>query len=304
MMEMRKFENKLGNQHRNQIEGSGTFASAILLKHDDPSTIKMRTSTKKYLLLRLLKYVLLDILKNRMVLFYTLFLLATSFGLFSMSGDPTKGIASLLNIVLLVSPLLSLIFSTIYFYNSYEFIELLSAQPIQRKTILYSQYWGLCISLIVALVIGLGIPLLLFAPGKAALSLLIVSCGLTMAFVSLALLAALLTRDKARGIGLSLLLWFYFTFIYDALMLMIMFAYIDYPMETLTLTMISLNPIDLARVIVLLQLDVSALMGYTGAMLQDLFSSGKGVLLASGVMLIWILAPLRLAIKLFNKRDL
>jgi Cu-processing system permease protein len=200
--------------------------------------------------------------------------------------------------------LLSLIFSTIYFYNSYEFIELLSAQPIQRKTILYSQYWGLCISLLVALLIGLGIPLMIFAPGKAALTLLLVSCGLTMAFVSLALLAALLTRDKARGIGLSLLLWFYFTFIYDAMMLMIMFAYIDYPMETLTLTMISLNPIDLARVIVLLQLDVSALMGYTGAMLQELFSSGKGVILASSVMLIWIIAPLKLAVRLFNKRDL
>jgi Cu-processing system permease protein len=88
------------------------------------------------------------------------------------------------------------------------------------------------------------------------------------------------------------------------MMLMIMFAYIDYPMETLTLTMISLNPIDLARVIVLLQLDVSALMGYTGAMLQELFSSGKGVILASSVMLIWIIAPLKLAVRLFNKRDL
>ena len=288
----------------NKVDIQSGYASALSLSIEETDTITMTKSNRNNLLLRLLKYVLLDILKNRMVLFYTLFLLATSFGLFSMSGDATKGIASLLNIVLLVSPLLSLIFSTIYFYNSYEFIELLSAQPIQRKTILYSQYWGLCISLIVALVIGLGIPLLIFAPSKAALSLLIVSCGLTMAFVSLALLAALLTRDKARGIGLSLLMWFYFTFIYDAMMLMIMFAYIDYPMETITLTMISLNPIDLARVIVLLQHDVSALMGYTGALLQELFSSGKGVLLASGVMLIWIFVPLKLAIRLFNKRDL
>ncbi len=303
-MEISKFENRYKVQDRNNLDFREACISAILMEKDEPSIITMNTSTRNNLLLRLLKYVLLDILKNRMLLFYTLFLLATSFGLFSMSGDSMKGIASLLNIVLLVSPLLSLIFSTIYFYNSYEFIELLSAQPIQRKTILYSQYWGLCISLIVALVVGLGIPLFIFAPGKAALSLLLVSCGLTMAFVSLALLAAVLTRDKARGIGLSLLLWFYFTFIYDAMMLMIMFAYIDYPMETITLTMISLNPIDLARVIVLLQLDVSALMGYTGALLQELFSSGKGVLLASTVMLIWILAPLKLAVRLFNKRDL
>lgn len=301
-MEDRNYRNNNTGALGNEMQVKSVYYSALSLSTEE--TERMAKPKGNNLLIRLLKYVLLDILKNRMVLLYTLFLLATSFGLFSMSDDPTKGIASLLNIVLLVSPLLSLIFSTIYFYNSYEFIELLSAQPIQRKTILYGQYWGLCISLIVALAIGLGIPLLIFAPGKAALSLLLVSCGLTMAFVSLALLAALLTRDKARGIGLSLLMWFYFTFIYDAIMLMIMFAYIDYPMETITLILISLNPIDLARVIVLLQLDVSALMGYTGAMLQELFSTGKGVLLATGVMLLWILIPLRIAIKLFNKRDL
>jgi len=281
------------------------FFRSISPDKDNEIMLEMKTKIgNNSLMLRLLKYVLLDILKNRMVIFYTLFMLSVSFGLFFISGDATKGIASLLNIVLLVSPLLSIIFSTIYFYNSYEFIELLSSQPIRRKTILFSQYWGLCISLVLALIIGLGIPLLIFSPDKAALSLLLAACALTMAFVSLALLSALLTRDKARGIGLSILLWFYFTFLYDALMLMIMFAYIDYPMETITLAMIAMNPIDLARVIVLLQLDVSALMGYTGAMLQELFGTYLGVLSASLIMLLWILLPMAIATRLFNKRDL
>lgn len=287
-----------------QLDLNVTFESGLPLQKTIHSIDHMPPTKGNYLLLRLLKYVLLDILKNKMVLFYTLFLAAVSLGLFSMSGDATKGIASLLNIVLLVCPLLSLIFSTIYFYNSYEFIELLSAQPIQRKTILYSQYWGLCLSLIVALVVGLGIPLLLFAPGKAAFSLLLVSCGLTIVFVSLALLAALSTRDKARGIGVSLLLWFYFTFIYDAIMLMVMFAFIDYPMEKITLAMIALNPIDLGRVIVLLQLDVSALMGYTGALLQEILGSSTGILSATLVMLLWMFIPLKIALRLFNKKDL
>jgi len=281
------------------------FFRSISPEKDSEIMLEMKTKiSNNNLMLRLLKYVLLDILKNRMVIFYTLFMLSVSFGLLFISGDATKGIASLLNIVLLVSPLLSIIFSTIYFYNSYEFIELLSSQPIKRKTILFSQYWGLCISLVLALIIGLGIPLLIFSPDKAALSLLLAACALTMAFVSLALLSALLTRDKARGIGLSILLWFYFTFLYDALMLMIMFAYIDYPMETITLAMIAMNPIDLARVIVLLQLDVAALMGYTGAMLQELFGTYLGVLSAFFIMLLWILLPMAIATRLFNKRDL
>jgi Cu-processing system permease protein len=298
----------LSGNNREQVvvpfDLNDTFESKIPLQKNIHSLSNMNPTKGNYLLFRLLKYVLLDILKNKMVLFYTLFLVAVSLGLFSMSGDAVKGVASLLNIVLLVCPLLSLIFSTIYFYNSYEFIELLSAQPIQRKTILYSQYFGLCLSLIVALLVGLGIPLLIFSPGKAAFSLLIVSCGLTIVFVSLALLAALSTRDKARGIGLSLLLWFYFTFIYDAIMLMVMFAFIDYPMEKITLAMIALNPIDLGRVIVLLQLDVSALMGYTGALLQELLGTSSGILSATFVMLLWMFIPLKLALRLFNKRDL
>ncbi len=259
---------------------------------------------KKYLMLRLLKYVLLDILKNRMVIFYALFLFVISTGLFSISGDPTKGIASLLNVILLVTPLLSIIFATIYFYNSYEFIELLSSQPIQRKTILYSQYAGLTISLLLSLLTGLGIPLLIFAPTYESFILLLAACGLTMAFVSLALLSALFTRDKARGIGLSILLWFYFTILYDAFILMIMFAFMDYPMETATLVMVALNPIDLARVVVLMQLDISALMGYTGAMMQEILGKSQGVFAATFVMMLWIILPLTIAAGKFKRRDL
>ncbi len=110
--------------------------------------------------------------------------------------------------------------------------------------------------------------------------------------------------DKARGIGLSILLWFYFTILYDALMLMVMFAFIDYPMESVTLLMVMCNPIDLARVVVLLQLDISALMGYTGAMMQEILGKSRGVTVATVVMLLWMMVPLAIATVKFKKRDL
>lgn len=260
-------------------------------------------SSHSSLLLRLLKYVLLDILKNKMILFYTVFLFAVSFGILSMSGDAVKGIASLLNILLLVTPLLSIIFSTIYFYNSYEFIEVLASQPIRRRTILLSHYCGLCLSLLISLLVGAGIPLLMYAPELLSLTLLMTTGALTMVFVSLAMVAALFTRDKAKGIGLSILLWFYFSILYDALMLMIMFAFIDYPLEKATLAMIALNPVDLARTVVLLQMDISALMGYTGALMQDIMGNHTGVLAAGGIMMLWIILPLLLAVRKFNCRD-
>ncbi len=35
----------------------------------------------------------------------------------------------------------------------------------------------------------------------------------------------------------------------------------------------ALNPIDLSRILILLQLDVSAMMGYTGAVFKDFFGT-------------------------------
>lgn len=267
------------------------------------ATVSTDSARKSGVLPQLLKYVLIDILKNKMVLFYTIFLFGVSFGLMTMSGDPVKGMASLLNILLLVTPMLSIIFSTTYFYNAYEFTELLAAQPVKRSIILLSQYLGLSIALLLSLAIGAGIPLMMFAPGIAGWTLLAVTAALTLVFVSMAFLSALLSRDKARGIGLSLLLWFYFTLLYDALMLMVMFAFIDYPLEQFTLVMVALNPIDLARTIVLLQLDVSALMGYTGALMQEILGQNTGIIAATGILILWAALPLFIAVRRFNRRD-
>ena len=82
---------------------------------------------------KLFKYVFIDIVKNKIVLFYTLALLIISLSIFNISETSEKAIISLLNIELIVLPLICGVFSTIYFYNSSEFIEVLVAQPILRS---------------------------------------------------------------------------------------------------------------------------------------------------------------------------
>ncbi len=255
-------------------------------------------------MLRIIKYVLYDILQNRIVIGYTLFLLLVSIGLFNLSDDSTKGLVSLLNIILIVTPLVSIVFSTIHFYNASEFIELLAAQPIRRSVILWSEFVGLAAALKLAVLIGIGIPVLLFAPNGVGLSLVVVAAGLSVVFVSIALLAAVMTRDKAKGIGVALLLWFYFALLYDALVLILMFAFADYPLEKAMLAFVSLNPIDLARVVVLLQMDISALMGYTGALFQEILSNGWGIAFAVFMLLLWIGIPIGVAVRVFGKKDL
>lgn len=253
---------------------------------------------------RIVKYVLHDILRSRIALAYTIFLLVASIGLFNLGGDPAKGLVSVLSIVLMVVPLVSLVFATIHFYNSYEFIELLSSQPLKRDTILLGEYIGVSAALACAFLIGVAVPVMLY--DRSMTGLFIVTSGvlLTFVFVAIAFLGAVCTRDKARGIGVALLLWFFFVLIYDGIVLFILFAFQDYPLEKATIAMVALNPVDLARTMVLLHMDVSALMGMTGAILQEFLGSTLGVAYAFGVLLLWIAVPVVLALKVFRRKDL
>src|SRR4051794_2655117 len=196
---------------------------------------------------KIVKYVIVDILRNKIVLAYTLILLVLSLSIFSLEDNTAKGLLSLLNIILFIVPLVSIIFSTIYIYNSSEFIELLVSQPLKRKSIWLSLFFALSTSLTVAFFIGAGIPILLYNASPAGIMLLIAGAALSVIFVAIASLAAVLTRDKAKGIGISILLWIYFALIFDGIVLFLLFQFADYPMEKIMAGVSALNPIDLSR---------------------------------------------------------
>lgn len=252
---------------------------------------------------KIIKYVVLDIISNKIVIAYAVFLLIASLGLFLMEDVPEKSLTSMLTINLILVPLVSIIFSTIYIYNSSEFIELLSAQPVKRNTLWLSLFIGLSLSLGLAFVVGCGIPILIFAPTATGISLLVSGFMLSIIFVSIALLATVLTKDKAKGIGISLLLWFYFSLLFDGLVLFLLFQLLDYPLENLIVALSVLNPIDLARITTLIHMDVSALMGATSAVFKQSFSGYLGTCISIFVLLLWILIPLYFSLRKFKKKD-
>lgn len=251
-----------------------------------------------------IKYVVYDIIRNRFVMGYTLLLLLLSVSFFWFESDPNKGLLSLLNIILMVIPLVSVIFSTIHFYNSYEFIELLSAQPMSRRTIYFSQFLGLCFSLGTAFLIGVGLPTLVFDGSMRGLTLVSGGLLITLTFVAIAFLASVITKDKAKAIGVALAVWFYLCILYDGMVLMVLVNLADYPMEKASLVFSALNPMDLARILVLMQLDVSALMGITGAVFQNFFSSTWGVFISFVLLLLWVFTPVFFGYRIFSKKDL
>ena len=253
---------------------------------------------------KILKYVIVDIVQNKIVLIYTFLLLVISLSLFNLENNAAKGLLSLLNIVLILVPLICITFSTIYIYNSSEFIELLVSQPVKRKTIWLSIFSGLSVSLALAFFVGAGIPILLYHADSTGIMMIATGLFLTVLFVSMAMLAAGSTRDKAKGIGWSVFLWMFFSLIFDALVLFLLFQFQDYPLERVMVFLSFLNPIDLGRVQILLQMDISALMGYTGAVFREFFGAATGITLSFIGLFFWILWPIWLSLRRFKKKDL
>ncbi len=253
---------------------------------------------------KIIKYVIIDILRNKIVLAYTVFLLLLSFSIFNLEDNSAKGLLSLLNIILIIVPLVSILFAAIYVYNSAEFLELLVSQPLKRNTIWLSIFSGLACSLSLAFFIGVGIPVMLYELTPTGFIMIAVGLLLSVIFVAIAMLAAVKTRDKAKGIGIAILLWLYFSLLFDGLVLFILFQFADYPLEKAMIGISAFNPIDLSRILVLLKMDVSALMGYTGAVFKDFFGTTAGFIIALMVLILWIVIPAWLSTRKFNRKDL
>lgn len=250
------------------------------------------------------KYVIYDILRSKVLILYTAFLLAISLALFALETDGAKSVVSLLSVVLIIVPLISVVFTTTYFYNAYEFIELLVAQPLGRNTILMGQFLGVAVSITMAFIVGVGVPVCIYAADSTGMVLVFSGITLTLAFVAIAFFASVAMRDKAKGIGMSLLLWFYFAVIYDTIVLGILFSFSDYPLDKAVIALASLNPMDMARIMVLMKLDISALMGFTGAVYKKFFGENFGLIYTLVVMTGWIAFPLLAALKIFKVKNL
>ena len=253
---------------------------------------------------KIARFILFDILKNKIVIFYTILLFIISWSVLGLESNYTKATLSLLNVVLLVVPLVSIIFSTIYVYNSSQFIELLLSQPVPRVKVWFNIFLRLSTALVLAFLLGCGIPFLLYSSIETGFSLIIIGILLSVIFTSFAMLSAIISRDRAKGIGISIFIWMFFSIIYDGILLVLMFQFADYPIEGIMATLAGLNPVGLSRIFVLLQLDISAMLGYSGAVFQKVFGSGGGMGVSMLILMIWATVPFVLSLIKFNKKDL
>jgi Cu-processing system permease protein len=256
--------------------------------------------------MKIVRYELRDVLRSRSLIAYGLFFLLVTEVLLRFGGGPRAAL-SLMNVVLLLIPLVSIVFGTMYLYHAREFTEMLLAQPVRRAQLFLGQFLGLAMPLSAAFLLGLGVPFAMHAgeEGPGATLLVIAGCGVALTFIFTAFAALIAARidDRVKGIGAAIGLWLGLTIVYDGLVMMGLTVFADYPLEKPALAAMVSNPIDLARVLILLRLDVSALMGYTGAVFERFFGSTWGAGLASLALVVWTGVPLLLGARRFQRKD-
>lgn len=258
--------------------------------------------------LKVFRYEFSNVLRGRWIVAYASFFVLLGYGLLRFGGDEGKAILSLVNVVLYIVPLVSIVFGAMYLYASREFNELLLAQPLRRSQLFAGLYIGVAAPLAAAVGLGIALPFAIHGVSFGEQYVLVawiaaVGIILTFAFVALSFWIALRVDDRARGLGLGLFLWLGLAVIYDGLVLAIVSVFGAWPLERPVLALMLLNPIDLARILLLLELDVSALMGYTGAVFRNFFGTSLGRTLALATLFVWVTVPLWRSSRRFAARD-
>ena len=257
---------------------------------------------------KILKYSFYDLARSRWSYIYFLFYLVLAFVLLFLNNDLSKAVITLMNVIIVLVPLIGTIFGVMYYYSSREFTELLLAQPIKRNSIFLGQYLGVSISLSLSLLLGIGVPFGVYGLFHSAaiwdFSLLLVTgVFLTFIFVALAFNISLNNENKIKGFGYAVLMWLFLAVIYDGIFLLSLIYFEDYPLDKLSLLGTMLNPVDLSRTLILLKLDISALLGYTGAVFKQFFGTNLGLFISIGVLFLWTIVPTFMILKKSEKKD-
>lgn len=247
-------------------------------------------------------------MRSRWSYVYFLFYLLLGVVLLFLNNDLSKAVITLMNVIIILVPLIGTIFGIMYHYDSREFTELLLAQPIKRSSIFLGQYFGVATSLSMSLIIGLGLPFVFYGLFYSSAIwdftlLLITGTFLTFIFTALAFMIGLSNENKIKGFGYAILLWLFMAVIYDGIFLMSILYFSDYPLDNFSLIAILTNPIDLSRVLILLKLDISALLGYTGAVFQRFFGTSFGTVLSGILLMLWVIIPTFFIWRIAKRKD-
>lgn len=249
------------------------------------------------------------------LLFAVLTLLLAYFGMVT-SGyagfqDFTRTAASIINLGGFLIPLFALLLGVFSFITNQGYFEILVTQPVSRSKVLLGRYLGLVLTVLGTSLLGFGLPGALIAlviGVVGARSYLVVvgySMMLAMVFVGLSVLISLVARRRQIALGIAIGVWVFFELVYGTIMLGTTLYLSPAVLKTVLLAGLMGNPVDIARVLSLLSVGGPHLYGPAGATLVKLTGSAAMATLYGVLgLLIWVVAPIVVSIKIFDRQNL
>lgn len=219
--------------------------------------------------------------------------------------------ASIVSLVLYLVPILALMMGTFTFVSFREYLELIVTQPVARWKIILGKYLGALLSFVISTVAGFGvagviIAIRIGAEGSLKFALVVLlSFFLGAVFLSLSFLLSVLLKRRLAAVGLSVLIWFFFVIFYDLLM---MASTVFLSHNTLKISLIAgllFNPVDMVRVTSLIVVGGESVFGAAGVVAVKLLGSmGALVALSLMILVFWVVLPLYISVKVFDKQSL
>ena len=225
--------------------------------------------------------------------------------------DFVRTSASLINLSGFLLPLFALLLGVFSFLTHREYLEILATQKLSRRKILLGKYLGLLISVLAAAALGFGLPGAIisasigFEGAGTYLLVVLISCLLAAVFTGLSVLIALLTGRRPVALGIAIAVWIFFELVYGLLMLATTLYLPPNVAKNVLLVGLGGNPVDVVRVLCLLQVGGPPLFGPAGATLIKLTGSATiATAIGLAILAAWIVIPLVIAVWVFKRQDL
>jgi Cu-processing system permease protein len=262
-----------------------------------------------------------DGLRNRWVLFITLMFAFFAMGLayFGASASGSVGFTSLATTIISLSSLAIFLIPLIALLLAYDSIVgeeeqgtllLLLTYPIRRSQLLLGKFMGHAGIMAASTILGFGIAAILIAIlteeifdielWQAFGMFILTATLLGWVFIAMAYVASCLVTEKSRAAGISLVLWFWFVLIFDLILLGQLVISKGSSGSDWLPYLLLMNPTDVFRLANLAGFE--AARDYTG--LAHITTSGSlfDAFVLTGVLIVWVIVPLLLALWLFNRR--
>ncbi len=257
-----------------------------------------------------------DAVRSRWLVGYAVAFAAVAVAISQLQGGDigsqgfNRTTAGLINLCILLVPLLSLVLGAASIAGERErgTLATLLSQPISSGELLVGKYAGLTLAVWCAIAMGFGgagLLVALFEPitdVQHYLLFVLLSGALATATLSIGVLISVVADNRVKALSGAVLAWFVLVLAYD-LGAIGLALWVSSSGRTLLAVALG-NPVEATRLLAILSVEPDLkILGPLGAYMVDRLGTATSAILLLGALLVWSVAPLAIAARIFRGQD-